>query len=159
MPLPAPAFQLPADIAPAVPPTAAPPPPPPVEPVIPMAFMAEKYRQLRERKDAIKARHLEELKPFIDAMNQIEGLMQRQLNDANATSMRTEGGTVIQATRRSITVEDPEKFRQWAEVSGHTGMYGNRVSKEAVEEYVGKGNPLPPGLKMSAVTSIQVRNN
>ena len=82
---PTPAFQLPPGIAPAVPPTAAPAPAP--EPVMAMDFMAEKYRQLRERKDLIKERHSKELKPFTEAMDQLEAEMQRQLEAQNASSI------------------------------------------------------------------------
>lgn len=124
-----------------------------------MDFLAEKYRALRDKKDEIKAAQALVLKPFTDAMDQIEGMMQAQLNALGASSAKTSAGTVIQSVRRSITVADPEEFRQWAESSGHTGFYENRVSKEAIEEYVKKGNQLPPGLKTSSVTTIQVRKN
>ncbi len=157
MTLPAPAFQLPPGIAPAVPPTAAPAPAP--EPAMAMDFMAEKYRQLRDKKDLIKQRHAVELKPFTEAMDQLEAEMQRQLEAQNASSMKTAAGTVIRAVRRSITVADPEEFRQWAEANGMMGMYQNRVSPEAVEAYVEQGNQLPPGLKHTAITTIQVRKN
>lgn len=157
MTIPAPAFQLPPGIAPAVPPTAAQAPAP--EPVMAMDFMAEKYRQLRERKDLIKERHSVELKPYTEAMNQLEAEMQRQLEAQNASSIKTAAGTVIRAVRRSITVADPEAFRQWAEANGQMGMYQNRVSPEAVEAYVEQGHQLPPGLKHTAMTTIQVRKN
>jgi len=85
--------------------------------------------------------------------------MQRQLEAQNASSMKTAAGTVIRAVRRSITVADPEEFRQWAEANGMMGMYQNRVSPEAVEAYVEQGNQLPPGLKHTAITTIQVRKN
>lgn len=156
MTIPAPAFQLPAGIAPAVPPTPA---PAPANPDIPMAVLAEKYRLLRDRKDEIKKKHAEELAPFTKAMDELEALMQKQLESANASSIRTDSGTVIRAVRQSFTIEDPGAFRQWAEANGLTTMYENRVSKEAIEAYVAQGNQLPPGIKTSAVTTIQVRKN
>ena len=124
-----------------------------------MNFMAEKYRALRDKKAEIEARHKEELKPIREVMDQLEGLMQKQLNDAGSSSIKTDGGTVISSTRRSITIEDPDKFRSWCLANSMHQLLENRVSKEAVEEYVGKGNPLPPGLKVSSVSSIQVRKN
>lgn len=71
--------------------------------------------------------------------------------------MRTDNGTVFKSVRTSISIADPDEFRQWVESQGKPDFYENRVSKEAVENYINAGNPLPPGLKVSSDTTVNVR--
>ena len=122
-----------------------------------MDQLIDMYTKLRAKRDTIKARHKQELEKVNEVMERIETIIQSSLVAGGVNSVRTDAGTAFQTTRNSITVADPAAFRQWAIATGNQGLYENRVSKEAVEEYMKQGHPLPPGLKMSSDTTVNIR--
>jgi hypothetical protein len=127
--------------------------------VYPMSLLVEKYHQLRAKKKAIAERHAKELEPVQQAMGALENVMLDALNKAGSNSMRTDAGTAYKSVRTSISIADPEEFRLWVESQNRPDFYENRVSKEAVENYINAGNPLPPGLKVSSDTVVNVRKS
>lgn len=124
---------------------------------IPMGVCVDKYQQLRAKKKQITERQAEELKPINEAMDLLEAHMLSQLNEQNANSMRTENGMAYRSVRQSFTIDDPAAFRAWTEANERPDFYENRVSKDAVANYIEAGHDLPPGLKMSTFTQINVR--
>jgi hypothetical protein len=136
-------------------PAPSPGPAPPQE--VNTGWLVEKYRQLRDKKKEVEDRHKTELAPFKQAMEQIETMLLSGLNQLNANSVQTPAGTAYRTTRTSYGVEDPAAFRAWVEAQNKPEFYENRVSKEALEAYVAAGNPLPPGLKVSSVTTVNIR--
>lgn len=127
------------------------PPPPSAE------WLVEKYRQLRDKKKQIEDRHAEELKPFRAAMDQIEAALLDDLNRNGANSIQTNSGTAYRTTRNTYGIEDPNAFRQWVEAHNVPEFYENRVSKDAVQQYADKHGQLPPGIKLSSVTTVNIR--
>jgi len=115
------------------------------------------YRQLREKKDELDKAHKAKLKPFNEAMEQIEGILATKMRTDGLQNLKTENGTAFFSTRTDIKVQDASAFREWAQQTGRYDMFQSRVSKEAVEEFVKSGNPLPPGLAYDAVTTVIVR--
>ncbi len=129
----------------------------PAPPPIAADWLVEKYRLLRDKKKEIEDRHAEELKPFRAAMDQIEAALLDDLNRNGANSIQTNSGTAYRTTRTSYGVEDPAVFRKWVEANNVPEFYENRVSKDAVQQYVEKYNQLPPGIKVSSVTTVNIR--
>lgn len=138
-----------------------PPPAPSPGPAPPTTFRmdaaVDKYRQLRDRKKEIQERHASELKPYNEALEQIEVVLLHQLNTLGVDSMKTENGTAYKSTRTSISIDDPAVFRKWVEENNRPDFFENRVSKEAIQNWVNEGHSLPPGLKVSADTVVNVR--
>jgi len=151
-----PAFEMP----PLVPAAPAPAPAVVPGPAIPqprMDLVAEKYRALRDKKKEIQARHTAELKPLIDAMDQLEAYLLDALNRTGSNSVKTDAGTIYKSTRVSYSIADPAEFRRFVEVNGLPELFENRPSKEALESYVNDGNPLPPGIKRSSDVTVNIR--
>lgn len=120
-------------------------------------WLVEKYRQLRDKKKLLEDEQAKALKPFKDAMSQIENMLLDDLNRSGANSIQTNSGTAYRSTRTSYGVEDPAVFRAWVEANNTPEMYENRVSKDAIEAYVQKYNQLPPGIKVSSVENVNIR--
>lgn len=152
-----PAFALPA-AAPA-PPSPVPPAAPtaPSAPAAPLDMLVGKYRQVRDRKKEIAARHSAELKPFNEALQELEVAILDALNKAGVESVKTREGTAFKSTRRSFTVQDPAKFRKWLEEHDRFDLLETRVSKEAIEEMIRAGDNLPPGIGVSSDITVNVR--
>lgn len=152
-----PAFAMPS-VLPA-PPIAEPPVPatPKALPDIPTDVAVLKYRELRDKTKEISDRHAAELKPYKEAMEMLSAVLLDQLNKAGSNSTRTDNGTVFKVTRTTYSIDDPATFRDWVESQGAPEFYENRVSKEALENWIAEGKPLPPGLKVSSFVQVNIR--
>lgn len=145
-----PAFEMPKKVAAA-------PAPAPAAPAMTIDEAVLKYRTLRDKTKEIKARHAVELEPFNTAMDELETYLQNRLIEVGANSIKTPHGTCFKVNKLTYGIEDPATFRGWVESHGRPDFYENRVSKEAVDNWVAEGNPLPAGLKVSSYTSINIR--
>lgn len=121
------------------------------------AQLTAAFIQLRDKKKAMEARHKEELRPIVEAMNQLEILALQHLQGNQMNSMATDSGTVFLVTRRNFKIEDREAFRSWCEANGRTDFLEARPAKAAIDEYLEAGNALPPGLGTTADVAAQFR--
>jgi hypothetical protein len=145
----------------AAPPPAAVGPPPPADPnapvMIPLDEVAMKYRQLRDKRDEIKARHDTELAPYKDAMKSLEVVLINHFNRTGMESVRTLGGTIYKSVRRSAKVVDAASLRAWAEAEGRTDIFQARVNNEVLDSIVEAGGSLPPGVEISSMITINIK--
>ncbi len=121
------------------------------------AQLTETFIKLRDRKKALEAKHKDELRPIVDAMDQLEIMAMQHLQGNQMTSMATESGTVYLVTRRNYKIENREEFRAWCEANGRTDFFEARPAKGTIDEYVEAGNALPPGLGTTADIAAQFR--
>lgn len=130
----------------------------PAAPALPNANeLTEKYTELRDRKAAIETQMKAAMKPISEEMVKIEGELMSLLNATGAQNISTPHGTAYKSETRRFTVEDPHLFRSWIEANNRPDFYQNRVSDEAVKAYVEEFGTLPPGVKMSAHVTVNVR--
>jgi hypothetical protein len=138
---------------------------PPIEPAHVAATLSgfdfnehvSKYRQLRDMKATIAARHKEELAPYNEALDALELAMLNALTASGQESTRTASGTAYKSTKSSYTVQDASAFRTWLEVNDRWDLLETRVSKEALESFATEGGTLPPGIGVSSVVTVNVR--
>lgn len=122
-----------------------------------LAQLTEKYIALRNRKKEIEERHKDELRPFNEAMDQIELLALDYLNQQSVSSLKTDGGTCFKVARRSYKISDAESFLNWVENNGRSDMLEKRPAKSVIDEYVESGEALPPGLEVRTDIAVQFR--
>lgn len=132
-------------------------PPGPPPPEVNHEQVVAEYRQLREDKAALEDSIKPQVQKIKQRMEVLEGLVLDVLNRTGANAVNTNSGTVYKSKKTSYSLEDPAVFRQWAESHGHMDLYENRVSKEAMEEFVTKTGTLPPGVKISEFTTVNFR--
>lgn len=116
-----------------------------------------KYRQLRDKKDEIKARHVLELKPFNDAMETLEVVVLDHLNKSGAESIRTASGTCYKTRRTSYKVDDPHGLIEYVKATGDFDVLERRASKSELDDRVEKGLALPPGISVSSDVTVNFR--
>lgn len=139
------------------PPLPSAPPLPAAAPVVPLADLILQYRELRDRKADVAARHKEEMDPISAEIAELADLILRRLGEQGQSSSKTSAGTATVVTNYSYSMADAGEFRQWLDEHPEGArLLGNTISKESLEEYLGAGNQLPPGIKPSAVTSLRV---
>jgi hypothetical protein len=130
---------------------------PPAEPPMTYEQMVTNYRRLRDRKEEIAKRHAAELKPYNELMSELEMRLLDAMNQQGANSLSTTTGVAYKVTRISYTVEDPKEFRQYIEATGDVDLMESRVSKSALDERLKNGGTLPPGIKVSSFTTVNIR--
>lgn len=146
-----PAFVLPDEAVVPTPPVPAAP-----APVVRIDEAVAEYRSVRDQVAAIKKRHTEELEPFKETLEQLGSKLLDALNAAGTNSMRTDAGTAYKSTKVTYSIDDPVAFRAWVEREGKPEFYENRVSQEVVKSFVNDGAVIPPGLKVSSFTTVNV---
>ena len=115
------------------------------------------YIQLRDKKEAMKKRHKEELEPVNRSMEKIEGWLHRQLLDQGQTSMQTERGTAFLQRETSATVKDWDSTLEFIVNNQEWSFLEARVSKAAVQDYLKTKGELPPGVNYSETILVRVR--
>lgn len=109
----------------------------PATPVKPATFtnetMVEKFIALRDKVEAIKKRHTEELAPFNVAMGTLEGWMLAELHASGSESVKTAAGTFFQTTRTSVTCPRWSQTLEWIQEHEAWELLEARVNKTAAQ--------------------------
>ena len=71
-----------------------------------MEKRVKQFIALRDKKKEIKKKHEDELKPYQEAMDALEGYIMTWLHSLNANNIATDAGTAYMSTRVSATVAD-----------------------------------------------------
>lgn len=121
------------------------------------AVLVEKYRLLRDKVKEIETRQDNELKPYKQMMSNIESMLGGILDRDGLNSCNTPNGTFYKKTNTSYSIENPEALRQWAETENRPDIYENRVAQSVVKDMLERGQGLPPGIKVSSITRINIQ--
>lgn len=122
------------------------------------AEMVENYIKLRDFKKAAEAEFKKSMERTNLGMEKLEGMMLKHLDEAGATSIACEAGTVYRNTQFSATVEDKQEFREWLLQSGEWEAIDWRANKTYVRQAVEEGDVIP-GVKHTAVFTVGVRRS
>jgi hypothetical protein len=125
----------------------------------PMAVDAliENYVRLRDKKKTIEDRHKEELAPFKQTMEQIEGWLLEALNQAQVDSMKGRHGTAYKTLRTSAVVRDWTATLAFIRDNGLWDLLEARVSKLAAQAIIEETNKPIPGVETSSEVVVNVR--
>lgn len=79
-----------------------------------MAFDADKiiskYIEIRDKIAEIKRGHEEELRPYNEALEKLDGVLMNKFNEDGVKSLRANSGTAYTENVVSVTVADWESF-------------------------------------------------
>ena len=92
-----------------------------------------------------------------------QALLEQQMlavcNESNATSIKTEQGTVIKSLKERFTVADGDSFRKFVMEQEMPELFEARIHqgnfKDFMSEHAGEG--LPPGVNVMREFTITVR--
>jgi hypothetical protein len=105
---------------------------------------------LRERKEAMQARHKAELKSGNDAMAEIEDAMRKYLVSNDLQSVKAKGrGTAYIKRRSSASVQDAEVFLKFVTDNDLSPLMEVRASAKNIEDYIADEDEMPPGIKLT----------
>jgi hypothetical protein len=113
------------------------------------------YRKLRERRDAAKAKFVEDQKPMLEMLAVLEGEAKLRLSERGANSFSTDNGTCYTSVVHSFTAKNKTAFLEYVKEHDLWDLLDVRPAKKEVQEYLEKTKELPDGL----ATSSKVNTN
>lgn len=119
----------------------------------------EQYVRLRdlikEKDDAHKAA----MKPYREALEQLNNIMLDHLNQIGGESVRGDHGTVYKTIKRSASLEDADAFMRYVIGSEAWELLDRKANVTGVEEFIKENGVTPPGVKLSSTTVVGVRRS
>lgn len=115
------------------------------------------YVQLRDKKREITDRHKQELAPYNEKLQTIEGFLLKMLGDMGMDSAKTGSGTAYKAVKAQAKVVDREAFMQFCMKEERMDMLTASASKTAIEEYIEDTGKDVPGVQVNRVVTLNVR--
>lgn len=128
-------------------------------PPLTAAQMIEKYIALRDKKDEIKKQHTKQLEPYVQVMDQLEGMILNQLNQNNLDSMRSDSGTAFKSTETSVTVKNWQETFGFIRANGLWDLLEARVNKTAALSVIEETKAPIPGVNVTQTTVVRVRRS
>ena len=110
------------------------------------------YVQLRDKKDALKKRHSEELRPIDEMMAKLEGTLQQAMAEQNVKSFKSDHGTAYTSELVSAKVVDFNDTLSYIQENDRYDLLERRVNKTVVQE-IGD----VPGVELTRTLKVNVR--
>jgi hypothetical protein len=121
--------------------------------------VAANYIALRDAKAEMERAHEEALRPVNEAMRDAEQTMLGRLNEMGVSSLRTSNGTITKVKRTRVTVGDWDTVWKFIHKNEMWHFLEHRISKAAVEGYIGEHGEPPPGADVVSEYTAQFRRN
>jgi hypothetical protein len=117
------------------------------------------YLTIRNERDRIEAQWELENKELEGEMAVLERRMLVVCNENNASSIRTESGTIIRKLSERYTVADGEVFRKFVLENEAVDLFEARIHQGNFKEFISerKDAGLPPGVNVMREFGITVR--
>ena len=112
---------------------------------------------LRDKKAALKKKHVEELAPYNEGMAKIEGWLMRDLQSRKVQSQKTAEGTAFIQKFTKATVRDRDAFLQHVKENDAWDLIENRVAKSVVEDHLENTGEVIPGVHYEKTLVVRVR--
>lgn len=119
--------------------------------------LVNNYIKTRDRKDALTKLYKEKAAKYEHALDLIEAMLLKTLDENGLESVRTENGTVFTSSRTSATVADREVFLEFVRQNEAWVFLENRVSKNAVEQHIAAYDVPPPGVSLRIERTVNIR--
>lgn len=117
----------------------------------------EQYVRLRDKINEIKKRQKEELAPFNEALERLNGMLLEGLDLAGGNSIATAAGTVYRTEKRSATIADAEIFRKYVIDNEAWDLVDIKANVTATVEFIDDHQKPPPGVNYNSHYEVGVR--
>lgn len=124
-----------------------------------MEDLVKSYIALRTEREALKMRYENQDGELEGEMKLLEQAMISACNDINATSIKTQHGTVIKSLKERFTISDRDNFNGFVRENMAVELFEGRIHqgnfKQFMAEHEGEG--LPPGINVMREFGVTVR--
>jgi hypothetical protein len=115
------------------------------------------YIRLRAKIAEMEKAHSEVMKPYNEALEQLNGLLLQHLNTVGAESVRTGQGTVYVTKKKSATLADKKAFWDFVAATHNWDLVDYKANPTAVEDFLTEHKALPPGVNYTTTNVVGVR--
>jgi len=116
-----------------------------------------KFLKVREAIKVLETRHAQELKPYLEYKDKLEGWLGNFLEMTGQKTAVTKQGTVHWRTKPTATVKDPQEFMNYVKSNSTFDLLERRANVTAVKEFIERTGATPPGVSLNIYRSIGVR--
>jgi hypothetical protein len=117
----------------------------------------EQYVGLRDKIKRMDDAHKEKMKPFREALDQLNILLLHSLQTIGTDSATSQYGTVYRTDKKTASTADGEAFRQFVIEHQMFDMVDWKPNVKAVEDFIEANKTLPPGVNFNTVAVVGVR--
>ncbi len=114
----------------------------------------QQYLALRDRIKKIE----ESKKPYTEAMEALNGMMQSFLDESGSESIKTKFGTCYSSVRYSASLADAKAFMDYVISNEAFELLDRKANTTAVKAFVEENSTLPPGCNLTALRTVGVRS-
>lgn len=126
------------------------------EDVITAEKVIKAYLKTRDKRDEMRRRHKEELKPINEQLEKLGAWLHRKLLHDNLQNIRSKDGTAFLKEEVKVTVEDWDLAVGFIKANNAFDLLERRISKSAYEDYEREGITVP-GVKVSREKEVHVQ--
>lgn len=119
--------------------------------------MVGKFVALRDKIRKLDADHKEQMAPFREALDELNGLMLNHLNEVGADNVKTASGTVYKSSRKTAPIADRSAFWEYVQSNENFDLLDWKANVTAVGDFVEEHNSLPPGVSFNVHQTVGVR--
>lgn len=125
----------------------------------PVEELVAAYISKRDQLNDLKKKHKEVEAAERAALDKVETVFLKYLEDNQTESIKTKAGTVFRKTTVSATVKDWEATLDFIKANEDWGMLDRRVNKTAVQEHMDQTGEGVPGVEVSSYTTVNIRRS
>src|SRR5215510_5820182 len=117
----------------------------------------EQYIALRDKIKKLDDEHKEKMKPFREALEQLNASLLGQLNAIGVENVKTDAGTVYKTKKRSATIADGKAFMDYIILHKDWDLLDRRANVTAVADHIDEFHSQPPGVNYAETFVVGVR--
>jgi hypothetical protein len=117
------------------------------------------YVALRDKIKALDEEHKEKLKPYKEALENLNAVLLQHLITINGDSVKTEGGTVYRTAKKAASLADPDAFMRFVISNEQWDLLDRKANVTAVADFIEENSETPPGVNFSTTFVVGVRRS
>ena len=115
------------------------------------------YRKIEAKMDALKAEYDAKNGKYLKAMQQLEIVMLKILDEQQVTHMKVDGiGLAKVVDKRRFGCADWSLFYPWVVANDRPDLFQKRLLDSAMEQLLEETGSLPPACKLETTRTISV---
>lgn len=124
-----------------------------------MEDLVKTYLVLRNEREQLKIQYENKDAELEGEMKLLEQAMLVACNDVNATSIKTQHGTVIKSLKERYTIADRDYFNEFVKENMAVELFEGRIHQGNFKQFMSehKDEGLPPGVNVMREFAITVR--
>lgn len=122
-----------------------------------IGMLTKQYVKLRDKIKAADDEHKAKTKPARELLERMNGALLTHLNAIGGEAVKSENGTVYRTIKRTASIADGEKFRQYVIDNAKFDLVDWKANANAVADFIEANTVAPPGVNYAVHYEVGVR--